>query len=181
LDAIQQWDMAIAKFAYADFIAFIECVENDVLLLAVTVWMQGLGVHKSNILHGVTNIFNIYSNICNIDSYFVYKLSIKWIDNFRHRIRNRTRRDTLLMLGGSADIGLHTPARAAAMFLGSIVWVFYQCEIGTVFNNTFTTTFKNTFKKWQSLIPITQNDKTIKALFSLTINISMQQKHDRNT
>jgi hypothetical protein len=38
LDAIQQWDMAIAKFAYADFIAFIECVENVVLLiLAVTV------------------------------------------------------------------------------------------------------------------------------------------------
>jgi hypothetical protein len=36
-DAIQQWDMAIAKFAYADFIAFIECVENVVLLLAVTV------------------------------------------------------------------------------------------------------------------------------------------------
>ena len=29
--------MAIAKFAYADFIAFIECVENVVLLLAVTV------------------------------------------------------------------------------------------------------------------------------------------------
>ena len=28
-----------------------------------------------------------------------------------HRIRNRTRRDTSLMLGGSADIGLHTPAR----------------------------------------------------------------------
>jgi hypothetical protein len=77
------WDMAIAKFAYADFIAFIECVENVVLLLAVTVWLQGLRVHKSNILHGVTNVFNIYSNICNIDSYFVYKLSIKWIDNFR--------------------------------------------------------------------------------------------------
>ena len=37
LDAIQQCDMAIAKFAYADFIAFIECVENVVLLLAVTV------------------------------------------------------------------------------------------------------------------------------------------------
>ena len=29
----------------------------------------------------------------------------------RHRIRNLTRRDTSLMLGGSADIGLHTPAR----------------------------------------------------------------------
>ena len=56
-----------------------------------------------------------------------------------------------------------------------------QCEIGTVFNYTFTTTFKNTFKKWQWLISITQNDKTIKVLFSLTINISMQQKHDRNT
>jgi hypothetical protein len=55
----------------------IECVENVVLLLAVTVCLQGLRVHKSNILHGVTNIFNIYSNICNIDSYFVYKLSIK--------------------------------------------------------------------------------------------------------
>ena len=32
LDAIQQWDLAIAKFTYADFIAFIECVENVVLL-----------------------------------------------------------------------------------------------------------------------------------------------------
>jgi hypothetical protein len=28
-----------------------------------------------------------------------------------HRIRNRTRRDTSLMLGCRADIGLHTPAR----------------------------------------------------------------------
>jgi hypothetical protein len=36
-DAIQQWDMAIAKFVYADIIALIECVENVVLLLAVTV------------------------------------------------------------------------------------------------------------------------------------------------
>ena len=42
----------------------------------------------------------------------------------------------------------------------------YQCEIGTIFNNTFTTTFKNTFKKCQWLISITQNDKTIKAIFS---------------
>jgi hypothetical protein len=51
-------------------IAFIECVENVVLLLAVTVCLQWLRVHKSNILHAVTNIFNnIYSNICNIDSY----------------------------------------------------------------------------------------------------------------
>jgi hypothetical protein len=56
--------MAIAKFAQADFIAFIECVENVVLLLAVTVCLQRLRVYKSNRLHGVTNILNIYSNIC---------------------------------------------------------------------------------------------------------------------
>jgi hypothetical protein len=31
LDAIKQWDMAIVKFSYADFIAFIERVENVVL------------------------------------------------------------------------------------------------------------------------------------------------------
>jgi hypothetical protein len=74
--AIQQWDMAIAKFAYADFIAFIECVENVVLLLAVTVCLQWLRVHKSNILHGVTNIFNIYSNICTY-RLLLGKLSIK--------------------------------------------------------------------------------------------------------
>ena len=48
LDAIQQWDMAIAKFVQEDFIAFIECVENVVLLLAVTVCLQGLRVYKSN-------------------------------------------------------------------------------------------------------------------------------------
>jgi hypothetical protein len=46
------------------FIHPVECVENVVLLLAVTVCLQGLRVHKSTILHGVTNIFNIYSNIC---------------------------------------------------------------------------------------------------------------------
>jgi hypothetical protein len=77
LDAIQQWDMAIAKFAWADFIASIKCVENVVLLLAVTVCLQGLRVHKSNILHGVINTFNIYSNICTYRLLLCYKLSIK--------------------------------------------------------------------------------------------------------
>jgi hypothetical protein len=45
-------------------------------------------------------------------------LIINWIypikthgERLGHRIRNLTRRDTLLMLGGRADIGLHTPAR----------------------------------------------------------------------
>ena len=33
------------------------------------------------------------------------------VEEYNHRIRNLTRRDTLLMLGGRADIGLHTPAR----------------------------------------------------------------------
>jgi hypothetical protein len=34
------------------------------------------------------------------------------------------------MLGGRADIGLHTPARAAAMFLGSKVREFYYKQYG---------------------------------------------------
>jgi hypothetical protein len=57
--------MAIAKFALVDFISFIECVENVVfVLIAVTVCLQRLKVYKSNRLHEVINILNIYSNIC---------------------------------------------------------------------------------------------------------------------
>jgi hypothetical protein len=73
--------MAIAKFAYADNIAFIECVENVVLFITNCNCLSARvnSIHKSNILHGVTKISNIYSNICiNIDYYyFVYKFSIK--------------------------------------------------------------------------------------------------------
>ena len=39
------------------------------------------------------------------------KRAIGVLRGLGHRIRNRTRRDTSLMLGGRADIGLHTPAR----------------------------------------------------------------------
>jgi hypothetical protein len=60
--------ICVGRFYCILISAFIECVENVVLLLAVTVFLQGLRVHKSNlennVLHGVTNIFNIYSNIC---------------------------------------------------------------------------------------------------------------------
>ena len=38
-------------------------------------------------------------------------IRLKWKTAFNHRIRKRTRRDTSLMLGGRADIYLHTPAR----------------------------------------------------------------------
>ena len=41
----------------------------------------------------------------------IEKIVVKANRTLGHRIRNRTRRDTSLMLGGSADIGLHTPAR----------------------------------------------------------------------
>jgi hypothetical protein len=34
------------------------------------------------------------------------------------------------MLGGRADKGLHTPAREAAMFLGSILREFYYKQYG---------------------------------------------------